>query len=196
MIAFLKGKVQHKDTESIILEVNNIGYRIFVPENWLARVEVGQEKTVLTALYNRDDTIELFGMPDEQSFAVFILLQKVPKVGPRSALKIIGAIGVNELKSLIASRDIKSLVAVPGIGNKLAERLVSELYKWATKEDGEKNTRGAQELQKNGNTLQEVSEALLKLGYARSEVVEALRTIPKNMSAEQMLKEALKRLKQ
>src|SRR3989338_9954199 len=177
MIAFLKGKVQFKNTESVILEVNGVGYRVFVPENWLARVEVGQEKMILTALYNRDDTIELFGMPDKQSFALFILLQKVPKVGPRSALKIIGAIGVNELKTMIASRDIKSLIAVPGIGNKLAERLVSELYRWATKDDGEKNTRGAREFQKNGDMSQEVNEALLKLGYARSEISEALRTI-------------------
>jgi Holliday junction DNA helicase RuvA len=128
MIAQLRGRLANKEPHRIIVDVGGVGYLVLIPLSTFYRLpEVPAEVMLHTFTHVREDAIQLFGFHtrDEQTF--FELLQGVSGIGPRLATNILSGISVDDLVTALSQGDVPRLRAVPGVGKKLAERLVLEL---------------------------------------------------------------------
>ena len=128
MIGFLRGKLVLKRPPSLVLEVGGVGYEVDAPmSTFFALPEVGQELILHTHLSIREDAHSLYGFLTEAEKALFRTLLKVNGVGARVALGILSGITVEEFVRVIEAQDALRLVRLPGIGKKMAERLIIEL---------------------------------------------------------------------
>lgn len=167
-----------------MLEVNGIGYQIFVSNLWLETIKEGQEIQVFTYLYFREDVIELYGFQNQEEQEFFKQLKSITGIGPKSALGILSLGGLNEIKSSIVNDEIDYLTKVSGIGRKTAERIIFEL------KNKIKNLEG-KIIEKSGKL--QVKEALANLGYKNREIENVLDKIPKAAEkVEDKIRHALK----
>jgi Holliday junction DNA helicase RuvA len=175
MIALLHGILERKTPTEILLVVNGVGYSVSIPlSTFEALGETSREVTVLTHLHVREDALQLFGFATEAERSTFRLLISVSGIGPKVALGILSGIPVTDLKSHIATGDIASLTQVPGVGRKLAERLVLELREKISKsDDGEGQSTAI--AQGPAYIRSEALLALTSLGYNRPAAEKALR---------------------
>ncbi|NUQ71318.1 MAG: Holliday junction branch migration protein RuvA [Chthonomonadales bacterium] len=128
MIARLTGKVVSTDAGSLVLDVNGVGYLAHVPLSLLAALpESSANVTLYTSMVVRDDDIALYGFRSEAELELFRRLTSVTGVGPRVALSMLSAFEGHELARAISSNDAKALTLIPGVGPKLAQRVVLEL---------------------------------------------------------------------
>lgn len=128
MIARLTGVVAKTDANSVVLDVNGVGYRAYVPLGVLASLPSdGSRVTLHTCMVVRDDDISLFGFRSEEELRVFQALLGVAGVGPRVALSLLSVLEAPDLARAIAGGDAKALTRVPGVGPKLAQRILLEL---------------------------------------------------------------------
>jgi len=186
MISYLKGRIKIKNENSIILQVGNIGYQVFISSSLLEKVKEGEEISIFTYLYFRENVVELYGFKDIKEMDFFKQLNKITGVGPKSALGVLSAGDLEELKNSIANNETGFLTKVSGIGRKTAERIILEL-KNKIKSSGEGK------FEKNDNW--QLKDALLKLGYQNKEIKEVLDKIPNEVKdLEGRIKEALKLL--
>jgi len=183
MFYSIKGKIIQKMENSFILEVGDIGYQIFVSDFLLAKTKLGQEIKLWVFLYLREETIELYGFETEEELDFFKKLNAIPNIGPKSALGILSAIKISELKKAILNENQEVLTKVSGIGKKTAERIIVEM-------------KGKVEKMLEATAIVEDSEvidALVKLGYPLKEAREVVRKIPENIKgAKERLREALR----
>lgn len=197
MISFLRGTLVGVEENRIIIDVHGVGYEICVPAGLLRRFsEPGEEVEVYTHLYVREDSLQLFGFASAADRELFRLLLKTQGIGPRVALTILDTFSREEFAEIISRGDTRGLLRVPGIGKKSAERLVLEL-----KDRLPAGLRAAGQSGKKEDSpvYQEVSDALLALGYSRSEATEVLKKIEQKRpdgsgSAGEILRDALKEL--
>jgi Holliday junction DNA helicase RuvA len=127
MIGKLKGLVEQIDLESVILDVSGVGYLVYCAAKTLHSLEIGANCTMYIETIVREDSIKLFGFASNQEKDLFIVLQSVNGVGAKMSLNIISHISIDELYLAITTRDKARLVSVPGVGNKIAERIIIEL---------------------------------------------------------------------
>ncbi len=181
MIASLQGTLREKRPTEIVVEVEGIGYALSIPVStfeWLG--EVGSSVRLLTHLVVREDALQLFGFASSEERETFRLLMSVTGIGPKMAQGILSGIGVSELQTAIGTGDVGALTAVPGVGKKLAERLIVELRDKLGKlahVDG--TTLPSGPAGGTGNR-EEAILALLSLGYARPAAERAVVTAIKN----------------
>lgn len=188
MIYFLKGKIQQKGENYLVLETNNLGYQVFVTDFLLSKAKINQEIQVFVYLYLREETIELYGFETEEELNFFKKLNAVPGIGPKSALGVLSLIKMPDLKKAILNENKEVLTKVSGIGKKTAERIIVEM-----KSKIEKDLTGLSVLSEDS----EVIDALVKLGYPLKDAREAIRKIPENIKgAKARLKESLRLLSQ
>lgn len=188
MIAHLRGTVFAIKTNLLVLDVHDVGYRVFCPQHVLLETSVGDELSLHTYLAVREDAMDLFGFPSQDELELFTLLIGVNGIGPRSALGIIGLESIEKLLGAIAHGDIGYLTKVSGVGKKSAEKIVLELKDKIEKFDGT-----AFEHYRREN--EDVLEALRTLGYRADEAREALRLVPEHIIEQgDIIKEALKLL--
>lgn len=188
MISFLRGKVIFKGESFLIIETQGgTAYKVFIGKEAAANFESrdkNKEIEIWTHLYQREDTIELYGFQNYAELEFFETLIKVPGIGPKSGMAVFEVASVDVLKNAIASGQTQYLTRVSGIGRKTAEKIVLEL----------RDKFGA----KAGAVFQfkedeEVFEALKSLGYSPRDIRETLSKIPKEKTGVQnRLKEALK----
>lgn len=172
MIAAVRGVVEAVGPESAIVDVGGVSLRIYAPTSTLNRLPpVGQGVRLLTHLYLREDQIALYGFFSPDELALFEQLLSVSGVGPRLALTILSASSVEGLRRAIASESIANLTAIPGIGKKLAGRLILELRGKLSA------ANGAKEGSERPNEA-EVAEALASLGYGPADVQAAIQSLP------------------
>ncbi len=187
MISFLEGEVVEKAGNRVVLAVGGTGYDVLVPTSVLGKLPpVGRSTRVYTRLVVRDDAMILYGFssPDERS--LFDMLTGVTGVGPKVALGFLSALSPDSLRRAIVDADAATLTIVPGVGKKVAQRVVVDLR---DKLGGEGDV-----VQIEG-PIADVREALLSLGLTAQEASEALRGIePDGRPAEELLKEALKKV--
>lgn len=183
MIYLLKGKVIQKGENYLILEADNFGYQIFVSDFLLNKTKIGQEIKLWTFFYLREETAELYGFETEEELDFFKRLNAVPNIGPKSAIGILSAIKIADLKRAILNENYKTLTKVSGIGKKTAERIIVEM-------------KGKIEkiFEKTGvDEDAEVIDALVKLGYSLKDAREAIRKIPENIrGTKERLRETLR----
>src|SRR3989304_10538690 len=128
MIATLRGILEHKSPNMVVLDVNGVGYQVFIPLSTFYTLPKEKEKVFLEIYTHvREDAISLFGFFTSEEKVLFEHLIGVTKIGPKLAINILSGIGSSDLKKAIVASDFDTLSNVPGVGKKTAERVVYEL---------------------------------------------------------------------
>lgn len=127
MISRLRGKVVDIEGDSIVIDVQGVGYAVTCTSALLASIEPDTEQTVCVYTDVREDAIRLFGFLSSAERQMFLLLNKVSGMGPRSSLDVISNVPIRDLLRAIGSGDVRSLMEIKGVGKKKAERIVVEL---------------------------------------------------------------------
>ena len=160
MISFLEGEIVQRSSGHVVISVGGIGYEVAVPTSLLAALPAGGKKAKIhTRMVVRDDSIVLYGFTTPDQRELFDLLVGVTGVGPKVALSFLSALSPDDLRRAIAGGDSTAITIVPGVGKKLAQRVVIELR--------DRFTSGP-DLVMEG-PLSDVREALLSLGLTPSE---------------------------
>ncbi|HEX5418920.1 MAG TPA: Holliday junction branch migration protein RuvA [Gammaproteobacteria bacterium] len=192
MIGFLKGTLAGKRPPSLTLDVAGVGYEVEAPMSTFYRLpEVGQGLTLVTHLVIREDAHVLYGFSTESERSLFRSLLKVGGVGARIALAVLSGMSVDGFYDCVRSKDMASLVRIPGIGRKTAERLLLEM---ADRLPAEVLT--FPEGRRASATPEiEAQDALLALGYKPAEVEKMLKGLDSaRLSTEELIREALRRV--
>ncbi|MFA7678803.1 MAG: Holliday junction branch migration protein RuvA [Pigmentiphaga sp.] len=188
MIGRLTGILVEKQPPQICLDVNGVGYEIDVPMSTLYNLpDLGAQVSLLTHLAIREDAHVLYGFSSAAERRTFRELIKVSGVGARTALSILSGMSVEELSQAITLQETGSLVRVPGIGKKTAERLLLELR---GKLGADLGTAAAPVV----SSQLDILNALLALGYSDKEARATLKTLPPDVSVSDGIKLALKAL--
>ena len=194
MIAWLKGELLEKRPPLLLINVNGVGYEVEAPVTALADLPgVGEIVTLFIHMVVREDAQLLFGFSSKQQRDLFRSLIKVNGVGPKVALAVLSTLSAAELVSAMAHDDITQLCKVPGIGKKTAQRLVVEMKDRLEKEFGDiamHETAGTPVQ----NDRQDAIAALLALGYKSSEAERVVKSLPVELTGEEMIRHALRSL--
>jgi len=204
MIASVEGVVGSIGLDSLVVEVGGIGYRVFASPSVLVSAATGSKLKLFTHHVIREDAQQLFGFRSAEELGFFTLLLTVTGVGPKVAMAIAGSRPTAELQLAILQQDMAMLVAIPGIGKKLAERVIFELKEkvaaaglaaGAAAGGGGPTVAG---LATGAGTEDEVAGALQALGYSFAEAREAARMVMRStepgVSLEERVKGALRLL--
>lgn len=127
MISTLTGRVAALSLDSLVLEVNGIGYGVRTTPQLLASTRHGAELTLHTELVVREDSLTLFGFAQSEELEIFRLVQSVSGIGPRIALAVLTVLSPDDVRRAVAEQDAKAIARTPGIGPKVASRLILEL---------------------------------------------------------------------
>ena len=127
MIASVAGEISHVGLDHVVVVVGGIGLRVHVSPSTAATLRARSHVTLATSLVVREDSLTMYGFPDDDARTLFELVQTVTGVGPRLALAMLAVHSPDELRRAVASGDVVALMKVPGVGKKGAERLVLEL---------------------------------------------------------------------
>lgn len=195
MIAHISGTLAQKIPGEVVIDVRGIGYQVFIPLNVFYRLpEVGSLVSLQIHTHVREDALQLFGFQDAAEKQIFLLLLGVSGIGPKLAINVLSGIPAQELSRALKEGDQVRLVAIPGVGRKLAERMIVELRdKLATLAPaGMESARG----DGGSQLLLDAVSALVNLGYKRAEAEKTVREVLKRgeHSLEQVLKETLRRM--
>ena len=200
MIAMLRGRLEEKQPDHILIDVGGVGYRVFIALSTYENLpEPGQEIKILTLTHVREDAFHLYGFSNQAEKTLFILLNNVNGIGAKLALAALSTLSPDSLASAISAEDITTICRIPGIGRKTAQRLIIELkdrlppgLQASGLQAGLQNVGNeAHSNQETAGTVhntptqgssaallrQEISSALLNLGYKRADVEWALRQI-------------------
>ena len=173
MIAYLKGFPVKKTIDYIILNVNGVGYKVFIPLSTLCNIELNKEVSLLIETIIKDDAINLYGFLTDEERDIFLKLLSVSKVGPKLALTILSGLSVEKIVSSIQNKNIKLLSSVPGIGKKTAERICFDL------KDKFQNIQSSDDSRffEPDNLEEDLLNALINLGYKVSEIKDIARKV-------------------
>jgi Holliday junction DNA helicase RuvA len=127
MIAFVRGPVAQVTLSSAVLEVGGVGLELMCTPGTLATLRTGQVATLPTTMVVREDSMTLFGFLDDDEKSVFELVQTASGVGPKLAQAMLAVLSPDALRTAVASDDVKTLTKVPGVGQKVAQRIILEL---------------------------------------------------------------------
>ncbi|MCG7220244.1 Holliday junction branch migration protein RuvA [Acinetobacter sp. AG3] len=196
MIGCLIGEVLALEAPTVLLNVNGVGYEIDTPLSTFCQLQKGQKVTLWTHLAVREDAQLLYGFSNAQEKTIFRTLLKVNGVGPKMALGILSTLSVEMLVHTVENGDVKTLVKVPGVGAKTAERLMIELrdrFKaFATGTTPSSST--STQIQFTGNSaVAEAEAALQSLGYKPLEAQKLINAVKADYTeASDIIRAALK----
>jgi len=194
MIAGLRGKLAGKEPDAVIIDCGGVLYRVFVPGPALSELgDEGNEVRLHTHLAVREDAMTLYGCTTRRQLDLFETLLNVTGVGPKVALAILGTMPVDTLEQAISQGDVVLLTRVPGVGKKLAQRMVLELK---GKLDLAALGLGGPGAPLPTGPLADVAAALTSLGYSAGEIGQVLPTLPADGSVpvEDLVMRALQQL--
>ena len=179
MIGKLKGMIESYGEDSVIVDVNGVGYEVFCSSRTLQELPgVGQPATLSIETHVREDQIRLFGFLTEIEREWFRLLQTVQGVGVKVALAVLGTLKPAELASAIATRDKAMVARTPGVGPKVAERIVTELKDkapaYTNVDPALVRLSGALEERRAPAPISDAVSALVNLGYAQAQAAAAI----------------------
>ena len=196
MIYSLTGKVIALDQHGLAVQCGGIAFFCFSTMNTLKNVAINTETTVYTYLNVREDAMELYGFSTPNELDAFKQLITVSGVGTKAALAILSVLTPDKLALSIASGDTKSITKAQGVGAKIANRIILELKNKFSAEltDEQSEIVGAVQMTAGAENLSEAIEALVQLGYSRSEAAVALGKLDSSLSVEELIRQALKSL--
>ena len=196
MFAYIKGSLEQKSNNYVVIDVSGIGYKIFMATKAIETLgEIGEIVKVHTHYYVREDNISLYGFNTNEELRMFELLLQVSGIGAKSAIAMLSEISPSSFALAVISDDISQLVKIPGIGKKTAARIVLELK---DKLKTEEAITKAEEVKLSITNEEETSEAIAALqvlGYTKREIEKALENVDtKNLQLEEIIKQGLKNL--
>lgn len=205
MIASLNGILRFKTPGSIVLDVQGVGYEVFISSRTYDLLpEISEECFLLIHTNVREDAITLFGFENQETKELFLLLVTVSGIGPKLALAILSGLGSEELSTAISMEDYARLTAISGVGKKTAQRLCVELGEKVGRlappgVEGQPSVISGTPAQ--GNAVQDAVSALVNLGYPQHLAWQALRRVQKQhgegadaMAVEELIRLALQGL--
>lgn len=194
MIAKISGTLEHKVPGEVIVDVGGVGYHVFIPLSVFYRLpEMGGAVSLFIHTHLREDALQLFGFIEHEEKQVFLLLNSVTGIGPKLAINILSGIPADELARALKEGDQPRLLSIPGVGKKLAERMVVELRdKFSAIPSAEAGRGDGSQL------MRDAVSALVNLGYRPGEAEKNVRDITRQgeKTLAEVLKEALRRLGQ
>lgn len=195
MIAYLKGIIDIKRQDYVVIDVHGVGYKIFMPEGAIQNLEVDSEAKIYTFMRVREDDVSLYGFLNVEELAMFELLISVGGIGAKSAVGILSNIAPSKFALAVITDDVTTLKKLPGIGAKTAQRIILELKdKIKTQEATEQESEIKQKIEVSDGAKDAI-EALQVLGYTRKEVEEAISKMgDSNLTTEEIIKQGLKYL--
>jgi len=181
MISRLHGEVVEIDGDTIILDVNGVGYQVACTSALLSRLSLG-ERTLFSVYTDvREDAIRLFGFDSSAERQIFLLLNRVSGMGPRSSLDVVSNVAIRDLLRAIGSGDVRALMSIKGVGKKKAERIVVELKDLVAAMAGERadSLRGMVSVERTDQpgapaVSSDAVSALEVLGFARRDAESAV----------------------
>lgn len=186
MIGRLRGTIVDQGHENVVLDVGGVGYVIAVtPRTLIDLPSVGEEAVLHTHLHVRDDQLSLFGFDSTADKDLFGLLIGISGVGPKLALAILSTMTFEQLSVAVTSADVAALTAVPGIGQRSAQKLLLEL---------KPKLDVVEDMSVVSGPRSEVREALEGLGYGSDEIRGTLAQMPTDLPVEELLKLSLQQL--
>lgn len=192
MISFLRGTLAAKTAGSAVVEVGGIGYEVAMSGRGLSRLgQVGDSVSVLTHLQVRDDALVLYGFCSQGEKDVFAKLISVSSVGPKVALSVLSTYEPEDIIAAIAAQDLAAIQRVPGVGKKMASRIVLEL-KDSFAAAGQEPLPGVSA--RSVSAKKGAIEALLSMGFTSEETELALKGAPADADEAGLLQYALRRL--
>lgn len=180
MIAHLSGTLLSKQPNTVIIDVNGVGYEVIIPLSTF--YDLGEEREDVSLRIHthvREDVIQLFGFRTEREKKLFLHLVSVSGIGPRSAITILSGMGADELIPAIRNNELARLVNIPGIGKKTAERLIVELkdkLSALSSPELEEQFRVAAGTGSQNNIADDIISALINLGFQRAASEKAVKT--------------------
>ena len=186
MYSYIKGTVEEINLDYIVIDNNNIGYKINVSSNTIKDLHLGNMAKIYTKLIVREDDMSLWGFATKEEMKMFELLTSVSKIGPKVGLSILSFASPGQLGAYILSEDVAKLSKAPGVGKKTAERIVLEL---------KDNVEFEPTLLSNepiAVSKDEAVDALVALGYSSAEAKEAVDKCKKDgLNTEDIIKKSL-----
>ncbi|MCC6222022.1 MAG: Holliday junction branch migration protein RuvA [Thermoleophilia bacterium] len=187
MIARLRGRPAALDADGLVVEVGGVGYRVLATESVLRRAEGADEVTLETHLHVREDALQLYGFASVEERRLFELLLGVTGVGPKMALAIVSAHAPGDVRRAVVTEDLALFQAVPGIGRKLAQRVVLEL-----KEKVAPLAAVGLPVAGAGDGHAVARDALVELGFTVVEAEQRLARIDPDLPPSERVREALR----
>ena len=196
MFAYIKGSLEQKSNNYVVIDVGGIGYKIFMATKAIETLgEIGKVVKVHTHYYVREDNISLYGFNTNEELRMFELLLQVSGIGAKSAIAMLSEISPSSFALAVISDDISQLVKIPGIGKKTAARIVLELKDKLKTEETITKTEEVKLSISNEEETSEAIAALQVLGYTKREIEKALENVDtKNLQLEEIIKQGLKNL--
>jgi Holliday junction DNA helicase RuvA len=192
VIASLNGELLARRPDSVVIEVGGVGFEVLMSNRDISKLpDPGKQVRILTKLQVRDDAFVLFGFLSESGKRLFEKLTSVTGVGPKVALSVLSTYSPEELAAYVVAQDVAAIQRVPGVGKKMASRLVLELKDSL---EGEAQLPVPLTPTRNEAAFSGVTEALLSMGFTATEAELALKGAPEQASETVLLQYALKRL--
>ena len=186
MIGRLSGEIADKTADHVLIDVGGVGYEVAVTPRTVGGLPgVGDNAILHTHLHVREDIMALYGFSSGDERDLFKILIGVSGVGPKLAMAVLSTLSPDDLRHVVLSEDVAALTAVPGIGQRSAQKLLLELRPRLDVPDSPLQA---------GSTVAEVREALESLGYQAAEIRDVLRELPAEGSVEELLRQALQEL--
>jgi len=185
MIAYLEGKIIFKKDKYIVLNVNGVGYKVFLSQKALSMIpETGGIINLFCFTNVKENAIDIYGFKTQKELEFFGVLESIRGVGPKAALEISSLGSLEDIKEKVLARDEKIFDGIPGIGKKKAMTIILELT-GKIRELSPFHAKASED---------EAEEGLVGLGFPRQKAKLALKDIPKTLPAEERIKQALKLL--
>lgn len=196
MIGFLKGKATHITSDYCLLDVHDVGYRVFISNQTRAHISSSAEVMLYIHTNVREDAILLYGFFSREEYDLFLHLIGISGIGPKVAQGILSSATVNDFYRMVQQKDVKGITKLPGIGKKTAERILLELkdklsdVSVADLPEGDNNVGTKTE----NSMIAEATEALLTLGFQDSEIQRVFRQRHSCQNTEELIRYALAEL--
>ena len=195
MFAYLKGSLEEKSINYVVVDCNGVGYKIFMSEKSIASLgELGEIVKIHTYLRVAEDDMSLFGFTSKEELKMFELLISVSGIGAKSAISILSNITPSEFALAVYSEDVSKLKSLPGVGPKSAQRIILELKDKVKAQNAEIKLEDLKSSISGEKTPypDEALEALQILGYSRKEIEKAFGKIANtDVSVEELIKKGL-----
>ncbi len=195
MFAYIKGSLEEKSTNYVVIEVGGIGYKIFMSNMSINEIgELGSKVKVHTHYYVREDNISLYGFLTHEELKMFELLLSVSGIGAKSAIAMLSNITPAGFACAIISNNVALLKKIPGIGPKTAQRIILELQDKLKSEQelAKQNEQEEISVVNNSENVEEAMQALQILGYNKKEIEKAFEKIANtDVSVEELIKKGL-----
>ena len=199
MFYYLRGEVALIDLGMVVLDCGGVGFTVNTTTNTISKLKPGEETRLFTHCSIREDSFDIYGFYTRQELDTFKLLIAINGVGPKAALAILSSVSPDGLQMAVVTQNEKMLTAAPGVGKKIAQRILLELKDKMARESGGEldfsGGKGAPAAAVFSNKATEAAQALAVLGYTSAEVSMALKGVDvEGLPLEEIIRQSLKKM--